>query len=294
MKIKPIAIALLVGGGAVSWLAYVDYNKQNLYENSESSYAPVSVSTETTSNNGEKKTIADASENSAMIGILKPKTDPSEDAIATALNNVYSEDMNLRIQSMQTLLAKSPQDAVAVIQQLLEKLGQDPMAEGMIAMGLLSLANNAEAFPDTDLHYIFNAYANDNIRSRAARVLAHRGDESLLNQYVKKYDTIQPTDIQGKNKTIMELANLQSRVTVPYLSKYLQDENDEVRLLALGALDMSANQDDLEIIKPLIHDRNPDVRRLSMEVMSNLMERGKAEPVPIDILLHPAPGTDPG
>jgi HEAT repeat protein len=168
------------------------------------------------------------------------------------------------------------------------------MAEGMIAMGLLSLANNAEAFPDTDLHYIFNAYANDNIRSRAARVLAHRGDETLLNQYVKKYDAIQSTDIQGKNKTIMELANLQSRAAVPYLSKYLQDENDEVRLLALGALDMSANQDDLEVIKPLTHDSNPEVRRLSMEVMSNLMERGKAEPVPIDILLHPAPGTDPG
>ncbi len=286
MKIKLIAILLLVGGsGAVFWLSSVNHKEQTLYENS---YTPMTASNKTALNSGEKKPVANASKNTAMIGILKPDTEQSE--IATALNNVYSEDVNLRVHSMQTLLAKSPQDAAAVIQELLAKLGQDPMAEGMVAMGLLSLANNPEAFPDTDLHYIFNSYTNDNIRSRAARVLAHRGDDSLLSQYVKKYDTVQPTDIQGKNKAIMELANMQSRVTVPYLSKYLQDENHEVRLLALGALDMSANQNDLDVIKPLINDSNPDVRRLSMEVMNNLMERGKAEPVPIDILLHPAPG----
>lgn len=284
MKIKLTAIALLVSGGVAYWLGSVNHQEQRLNENPESSYAQT-VSTEARSLN-----IDETKPSNNVIGVLKPDAVQPEDAIATALGNVYAEDMNLRIQSMQILLAKSPQDAALVIQELLTKLGQDPMAEGMIAMGLLSLANNAEAFPDADLQYIFNSYTNDNIRSRAARVLAHRGDESLLNQYVKKYDAIQPTDIQGKNKTIMELANLQSRTAVPYLSKYLQDSNDEVRLLALSALDMSANQNDLEIIKPLIYDRNAEVRRLSMEVMNNLMQRGKSEPVPIDILLHPGTG----
>lgn len=213
--------------------------------------------------------------------------------VEAAFEGVYSTDINRRIMAMQTLVSSSPVDAVNVIHELLDNLRDDRMAEGMVALGLLSLANNSEAFPNEDLEYIYHSYDNDNIRARSARVLSHRGDDALLKEYVSKYDTPVGNDLPSKNKAILELANLQSRVAIPYISKYLSDSNELVRLQALGAMEMTANIDDIELVRPLLYDSDEAVRSLSREVMNNLVGRGKQQPVPVDIMLHPKAENNP-
>ena len=211
----------------------------------------------------------------------------SQIKIEQALEHAFSEDVNARIQAIQTLVTLSPIDAVDTIYELLNNLDSDEISEGMAVLGLLSLANDKEALTNEDLEYIFNSYENDNIRARSARVLAHRGDESLLQDYVKKYEGVLPQDLESKNKKLMELANLQSKVALPYISMYLDDADEVIRLTALSAIEMTASAGEIELVRPLLYDSDPAVRQRSEEVINNLLARGKNEAVPTDILLNP-------
>jgi hypothetical protein len=253
--------------------------KKNL-ANEEISTLKATTTTSTETDSPLKKKSIDKYETSLVL-------DPHKARIAEAIAGVHSEDVNHRVMSIQTLVAESPHDVITVIYELLGNMESDPLAEGMVALSVLSLANNPQALPNEELTYIYRSYENDNLRARAARVLAHRGDDHLLLEFVKKYEQPVGDDLASKNKVLLELANLQSQVAVPYISEYLKDSDELVRLQALGAIEMNANIEHIELIRPLLYDKDEAVRQFSREVMNNLVARGKEQPVPMDILLHP-------
>ena len=257
-------------------------------------YAQASQETATTAN----PSLADKASNISAEKVNPPRSEKElrgdpvpplrpEDEIKRALTNVHSKNIHERVHSMQTLIDLSPTETANAIYALLANLESDPMAEGMVALGVLSLANNQNALSDEEIIYMYNSYDNENVRARTARVMAHRGDDSLLKDYVTKFSNTENLELEQKNSALLELANLQSRVAIPHISKYLDDADEFVRIQALGALGMTGNIQDIELIRPLLYDANEAVRQVSRDVLNQLTSRGQQEPVPTDIALHP-------
>ncbi len=243
-----------------------------------------------TADNKDNKPLDSVDFGDAVVGLrssIKMEASENNDVVKFALEKVNSGDGGEQIDAILSLVRNSPNDAVSVIYRKLELSDEEVGAEGVAALGILSLANQPEALTNADLIYINAQSENENIKARTARVLSHRGDDSLLGQLINTIEErINNASETERGREVLQLGYLQSKQAVPAIVPNLQHENEQIRLDALSALSMSGNEEEVDVVRPLLYDRSAVVRQRAELVLDVLLHRGMKEPVPVDIMLN--------
>ncbi|MES2825684.1 MAG: HEAT repeat domain-containing protein [Pseudomonadota bacterium] len=207
-----------------------------------------------------------------------------EKLISAALRAVKSKDVEFRLYGIQVLAALEPGMAVSEIYQAFARLESEPNIEGMIILGALSLAHDKTHFGNDVILDIYKNTDSDNIKGRLARVLSFRGDDSLLVNYLSDIKPkLSKSEVSQRSDLLLMLGSVESKLTIPYLKPYLLDPDEDVRVSALTALSFSANEDELELVTPMLSDESEHVRSNAQLVVSYLTEKGKSMPLPVDI-----------
>lgn len=206
-----------------------------------------------------------------------------DDPVSLAFEKFDSSDKYARIEAMQLLVHISPPDAVSAIYSGLEKLNEDPSLEGVIAMGILSLANASEYLTDEDLENIYINYQNENINGRAARVLAFRGDESFLKEHVNKFDWQEALSEERAIENLKLLGSLESKSALPKVKQYLDVEDEDIQVEALLAFYLSADVNDLNTVIPYLYDASERVRQQAEAVVAAIEVRGESSPIALEM-----------
>jgi len=206
-------------------------------------------------------------------------------AIDSALAAINSTDVEARLYGIQQLAFLNPDLAVSSIYEAFERIETEPDVEGMIILGALTLGNNRMAFDDKTVHNLYDKTNSDNIKGRLARILSYRGDDSVLVSYLSDIEPKLTYGVESERIDILlMLGSVESKLTVPYIKPYLTDPDEGVRIAALTALSLSSNEEELHLVKPMLVDESEFVRNNAELVIDYLSAKGKAMPVPLDIV----------
>lgn len=206
----------------------------------------------------------------------------TSDEIHIALEKIESTNKYERIKAMQLLTTTSPPDAVSAIYNALHNLEEDPSLEGVIALGVISLSQADKYLTDDDLKNIYSNYQNHNINGRAARALAYRGDDTLLKEHIEKFSWKEETPKETAVENLKLLGSLESKKSLPKITPYLNDHNEDIRTEALLAFYLSADKNEINTVRSLTYDSSEKVRNQAEAVIASLTNKEDIQPSPIE------------
>ena len=136
---------------------------------------------------------------------------------------------------------------------------------------IVDLAANVEALPDQDLLWLYQTQTNPEVQRVIAQVASFRGDNQLLNTYIKQLQTgLASASADERRKTLSELAKTRYTGAATLLLPLLKEADSSVVLDALLALRATGNESQLAALAPLIHHPDESIRWLAGDVINNL------------------------
>jgi len=158
---------------------------------------------------------------------------------------------------------------------------------------ITELAENRDALTDEDLKWLYQTQTNLEFKRVIAQVASFRGDNHLLNGYIKH---LQPglanSNPNERRKALGELAKTHYVGAAQLILPLLKDEDSSVILDALLALRATGNEEQLKALEPLLKHPDESINWLARDAATNLetlSKKARMRVLAADILLELPP-----
>lgn len=207
---------------------------------------------------------------------LRDKASPSSElCLNWARENIWSQRPSDRIRAMTALINLNPSEAVDAARTLIS-LHDKPYNIALVGYAVLHLQDSDAALQNDDL-YSFYQNGDTALQMMTATMLANRGDDTLLRDYVDaRASDLRSKDAQLRARAVESIGYFQkNEYAARQILPLLNDEATEVRLQAVQALAYCGDKTHIKAVEQLLRQESDEnIRQSARSAIEALREDG--------------------
>jgi hypothetical protein len=202
-----------------------------------------------------------------------PEFSNDEDRITWARKIIFTGTSVQKFCALQAIFDQDPSEAAKNLIELMQTAKTSDADTEFLIQGILFMENQKSVLSDGDLTYFYEN-GNSNLQKTIVKILADRGDPSLLNAYLSKTSPLlQSDDPQERVNTLRAMGSLNNPAVIPFALKALNDADPQVKIDALEIVATLGTEVDSTTIQTLLTDENPRVRLQAQRTLNNLQRK---------------------
>lgn len=181
-----------------------------------------------------------------------------------------------RFCALQAIFNHDPLEATKDLTDLMQTAKTSAADAEFIAQGIVYMEHQKSAFLDNDLS-AFYENGTANLQKTVAKILADRGDPSLMNRYFSETSPmLRSEDPQVRVNTLRMMGSLNNPAVIPLALEMLGDKDSQVKIGALELVATLGAPLNSTAIQTLLTDENPRVRVTAQRALNNLERKASS------------------
>ena len=178
--------------------------------------------------------------------------------------------------ALQAIFNHDPLEAAKDLTELMQSAKTSAVDTEFLVQGILFMENQKSVFLDSDLASFYEN-GNASLQKTVAKILADRGDPSLMNRYFSETSPmLHSEDPQVRVNTLRMMGSLNNPAVIPFALEMLNDKDSRVKIDALELVATLGAPLNSTAIQTLLTDENPRVRVTAQRALNNLERKASS------------------
>ncbi len=178
--------------------------------------------------------------------------------------------------ALQAIFNHDPLEAAKDLTELMQAAKKSAADAEFLVQGIVFIENQKSVFLDSDLASFYEN-GNASMQKTVAKILADRGDPSLMNRYFSETSLmLHSEDPQVRVNTLHMMGSLNNPAVIPFALEMLNDKDSQVKIGALELMATLGAPLNSTAIQTLLTDENPRVRVTAQRALNNLERKASS------------------